>query len=55
MLFCVYGVLYGYAGISDVLLRGVHEDTSIFGYLAVSATVVIVCLVVAARRFGRDA
>ena len=53
--FVVYGVLYSYAGISNMLLRGVHEDTTIFGYFAVSATVVIVCLVVAARRFGRDA
>jgi hypothetical protein len=53
--FVVYGVLYSYVGISDRLLSGVRNDTAIFGYLAGSATVVVVGLVVAARRFGREA
>jgi hypothetical protein len=53
--FVVYGVAYSYVGISDQLLRRIHDDTTIFGYFAVSATVVIAGLVVAARRFGREA
>src|SRR5262249_35079373 len=39
--FVVYGVVYSYVGISDQLLRRVHDDAMIFGYFAVSATVVI--------------
>jgi hypothetical protein len=52
--FVAYGLIYGYIGISDVILRGANDLTT-FGYIAVSATVVIVLLVVLARRFGREA
>lgn len=53
--FVAYGVIYGYIGISDVILRNTRDFTAVLGYIAVSATAVIVCLVVLARRFGREA
>lgn len=52
--FVVYGVVYGYAGISVRLLRGVDSFTAALAYLAISSTIVIVSLVALARRFGRD-
>jgi hypothetical protein len=52
--FVAYGVIYGYIGVSDLILRGANDVTT-FAYIAVSATVVIVLLVILARRFGRDA
>jgi Predicted membrane protein (DUF2157) len=52
--FVVYGVLYGYVGISARLLREVNSFSAALTYVAVSSTIVIVSLVALARRFGRD-
>ena len=52
--FVVYGVLYGYVGISARLLRDVSSSSAALAYIAVSSTIVIVSLVVVARRFGRE-
>ena len=52
--FVVYGVLFGYAGISIRLLRDIGSVTAALAYLVVSGTIVIITLVVLARRFGRD-
>jgi hypothetical protein len=57
--FVVYGVLFGYAGISFRILREIGDDllvhmSATLAYLVVSGTIVIVSLVVLARRFGRD-
>jgi hypothetical protein len=53
-VFVVYGVVFGYAGISIRVLREISSSTASLGYLVVSGTTVIVTLVVLARRFGRD-
>ena len=53
--FVAYGVIYSYIGLSHLFLRNTFNSTVTFAYYAVSATIVIVFLVVAARRFGRDA
>jgi hypothetical protein len=53
--FVVYGVLYGYAALSGRLLRDVRSFSAGLSYFVVSGTVVVVTLVVLARRFGRDA
>ena len=53
-VFVAYGVIYTYIGISDLILHNVRGDAPIFAYFAVSATVVIVLLVLVARRFGRE-
>ena len=52
--FVVYGIAYGYLGVSARLLRGVSSDADVLAYIAVSSTIVIVSLVVLARRFGRE-
>jgi Predicted membrane protein (DUF2157) len=52
--FVAYGVIYSYVGISYLLLRGSRTAAEVFGYFGVSATVVIVLLVLVARRFGRE-
>ena len=53
-VFVVYGVVFGYAGISIRVLREMSSSTASLAYLVVSGTTVIVTLVVLARRFGRD-
>jgi hypothetical protein len=53
--FVAYGAIYGYIGVSYFILRNTHDFTAVLAYIAVSATAVIVFLVVLARRFGRDA
>jgi hypothetical protein len=52
--FVVYGVVYGYLGLSDQLLRTIDSFTAGLAYVAVSSTIVIASLVVVARRFGRE-
>ena len=53
--FVVYGIAFGSIAISTELLRNVSfEAVTTLGYFAVSATMVIVALVVIARRFGRE-
>jgi hypothetical protein len=52
--FVVYGIVYGYVGISARLLDSAYSLTDILAYIAISSTIVIVSLVVLARRFGRD-
>ena len=54
--FVVYGVIYTYVGVSDrVVERLGFQEESIFACYAVSAAIVVVFLVILARRFGRDA
>jgi hypothetical protein len=50
----VYGTLYGYVGISRELLRHLHGDTETLTYLTMSATAVIIGLVMLARRTGSN-
>src|SRR4051812_28413786 len=53
-VFVVYGVIYGYIGVSSQVLRGVHDGTAAFAYFIGSGAVVLVGLVVVSRRFGRE-
>jgi hypothetical protein len=52
--FVVYGVVYGYIGISERLTREISDFIYVMVYVAVSATIVLVSLVVLSRRFGRE-
>ena len=52
--FVVYGIIYGYLGISARLLHEINSFTDGLAYVAVSSTIVIVALVALARRFGRE-
>jgi hypothetical protein len=52
--FVVYGVVYGYAGITTRVLWNVNSFELGLAYYVVSGSAVVVALVVLARRFGRD-
>ncbi len=52
--FVAYGVVYGYIGASYTLLEGIGDFEAALAYFVVTGTLVIIALVVLARRFGRD-
>ena len=52
--FVVYGVIYGYAAISARLLRDVQSFTAGLAYFVVSGAMVVMALVLLARRFGQE-
>jgi len=53
-VFVAYGVIYGYIGITVEVLHNVHGEAAFFGYFVATGTLVIIALVILARRFGRD-
>jgi hypothetical protein len=53
-VFVVYGILYGYVGISARLLRDVHGDAAFLAYFVISAAAVVILVVRLARRLGRE-
>jgi hypothetical protein len=52
--FVVYGVGYGYIGISARVLHDIDSFTASLAYVVTSGTIVIGALVLLARRFGRE-
>ncbi len=52
--FVLYGVGYGYLGVSREVLRGLHDFTAMLFYVVVSAGAVVVGLIILAQRFGRE-
>ena len=54
-VFVVYGVGYGYIGVSSEWLRHVRGETAVLIYFVVSAVLVVAGLLALSRRFGRDA
>jgi hypothetical protein len=52
--FVTYGTLYGYAGLSVYLLDAVGGITLGLTYFVFTGSIVVVLLVLVARRFGRD-
>jgi hypothetical protein len=53
--FVAYGTLYGYAGLSVQLLDLIGSPTASLAYLVLTGSLVVIALVVLARRFGRTA
>jgi hypothetical protein len=53
--FVAYGTLYGYAGISLKILEALRSPTLWLFYFVITGSMVVIALVVLARRFGRDA
>jgi hypothetical protein len=49
-----YGTLYGYAGLSIRLLDFVGSPTLALAYFVVTGSIIVIALVVLARRIGRD-
>jgi hypothetical protein len=52
--FVAYAAVYGYVGISSMLLRSLNDTTAILSYFVVTGVAMLVALVVIARRFGRS-
>ena len=53
--FVAYAAVYGYVGVSSILIREIHGDTAILSYFVVTGAAMLVVLVLTARRFGREA
>ncbi len=53
--FIAYSAVYGYVGVSSILIRGITDDFLVLGYFVVTAVGMLVALVQIARRFGRPA
>ena len=51
--FVAYGTLYGYAGLSIRVLDAVNGTAAGLAYLVITGSMVVIALVVLARRFGR--
>ena len=52
--FVVYGIVFGYIGVSSQVLKGVNEFTGVLTYIVVTGSMVILLVVFLARRFGRE-
>lgn len=53
-VFVAYSAVYGYVGVSSILIRDVNDDTFVLGYFVISAVAMLVTLILIARRFGRS-
>jgi hypothetical protein len=53
--FVAYAAVYGYVGVSWMLIRGVTDGTFILSYLVITTITMLVVLVQIARRFARPA
>jgi hypothetical protein len=51
--FVAYAAIYGYVGVSSILIRGINDETAVLSYFVITAVVMLVLLVVIARRFGK--
>ena len=52
--FVAYGTLYGYGGVSARLLESIGGPIATLWYFMLTGTMIVIGLVVLARRFGRD-
>jgi hypothetical protein len=53
--FVAYAAVYGYIGLSSILLRDMNDGTTILAYFVVTGIAMLVTLILIARRFGREA
>jgi hypothetical protein len=54
--FFAYGIVFAYIGVSFQIVRSLSlESTTMLGYVVVSSVIVVITMVVLARRFGREA
>jgi hypothetical protein len=53
--FVAYAAVYGYVGVSAVLIRDLNDGTAILGYFVFTGIAMLVTLIQIARRFGREA
>ena len=53
--FVAYAAVYGYVGVSSILVRDIHSDTALLSYFVITGVAMLVMLVQIARGFGREA
>ena len=53
--FVAYAAVYGYVGVSSILLRRVNDSTALLSYFVATGAAMLIGLVWLARRFGREA
>ncbi len=53
--FVAYAAVYGYVGVSSILIRDIRGDTAVLSYFVVTGIAMLVLLILIARRFGREA
>jgi len=53
--FVAYAAVYGYLGVSSILIRNIHDEIITLLYVVITSIVMLVALVLIARRFGREA
>jgi hypothetical protein len=52
--FVAYAAVYGYVGISAILIRDINGETAILSYFVVTGIAMLVMLILIARRFGKE-
>ena len=52
--FVAYAAVYGYVGVSSILIRDITAETAVLSYFVVTGIAMLVLLVLIARRFGRE-
>jgi hypothetical protein len=53
--FVAYAAVYGYIGVSAILIRNINGTTAILSYFVLTGVAMLVVLIQIARRFGREA
>jgi Predicted membrane protein (DUF2157) len=53
--FVAYAAVYGYIGISSILIRDIRGETAVLSYFVVTGVAMLIMLVLIARRFGKEA
>ena len=53
--FVAYAAVYGYVGVSSILVRDMVNSTAILSYFVITSIAMLIMLVQTARRFGREA
>ena len=53
--FVAYAAVYGYVGISEILIRDMQSLTTIMSYFFITGFAMLILLILVARRFGREA
>jgi len=54
-VFVAYAAVYGYVGVSSIIIRNIDGETAMLGYFVVTGAAMLAGLVLIARRFGRQA
>jgi hypothetical protein len=52
--FVAYAAVYGYVGVSSLLLRSFYDTTVVLSYFVVTGVAMLAVLILIARRFGRS-